>query len=40
MLKRVADCTIEPKKASVAETTEDQLPDVDENSVGALSDEV
>ncbi|OWY44876.1 mitochondrial precursor protein [Alternaria alternata] len=27
------------KKASVAETTEDQLPDVDENSVGSLSDE-
>lgn len=30
----------EPKKASVAETAEDSLPDVDENSVGALSDEV
>ena len=40
MWKRLADDTTEPKKASVAETAEDQLPDVDENSVGALSDEV
>lgn len=32
--------TSEPKKASVTATTEDELPDVDENSVGALSDEV
>ncbi|KAF2030212.1 mitochondrial precursor protein [Setomelanomma holmii] len=31
--------TSEPEKASVAATTEDELPDVDENSVGALSDE-
>ncbi|KAF1936866.1 mitochondrial precursor protein [Clathrospora elynae] len=31
--------TAEPKKASVAETAEDQLPDVDESSVGALSAE-
>lgn len=30
----------EPKKASVAETAEDSLPDVDESSVTALSDEV
>jgi import receptor subunit TOM70 len=30
----------EQKKASVAETTEDSLPDVDESSVTALSDEV
>lgn len=32
--------TTEPKKASVAATTEDELPDVDESSVAALSDEV
>lgn len=30
----------EPKTASVAATTEDELPDVDESSVAALSDEV
>jgi import receptor subunit TOM70 len=29
-----------PEKASVAPTTEDELPDVDESSVAALSDEV
>lgn len=33
-------CVIDAKKASVAETAEDQLPEVDESSVGALSDEV
>jgi import receptor subunit TOM70 len=32
--------TSEPKKASVAATIEDELPDVDEHSVAALSDEV
>lgn len=32
--------TSEPKKAAVADSTEDSLPDVDENSVTALSDEV
>jgi import receptor subunit TOM70 len=30
----------EPKKAAVSETTETELPEVDENSVAALSDEV
>jgi hypothetical protein len=35
-----ADYTIAPKKAAVADTAEDQLPDVDESTVGALSDEV
>lgn len=32
--------TSEPKKVSVADSTEDSLPNVDENSVTALSDEV
>lgn len=30
----------EPKKASVTTATEDELPEVDEQSVGSLSDEV
>lgn len=30
----------EPKKASVAEAAEDELPEVDENIVGSLSEEV
>lgn len=32
--------TAEPKKASVTTTTEDELPEVDEASVGSLSEEV
>ncbi|KAF2832432.1 mitochondrial precursor protein [Ophiobolus disseminans] len=36
---RPASADSEPKKASVAPSTEDELPQVDESSVGALSDE-
>jgi mitochondrial import receptor subunit TOM70 len=34
------DTETEPKKASVTATTDDELPDVDENSVQSLSEEV
>ena len=35
-----ADQATEPKKASVVATSEDELPEVDESTVGALSEEV